>query len=68
MHEEQEIKNALKVSRMQNNNNTSDQSVQEDDLIYYDHSISMLERTALRVYPIVKEVQARMVKQKGDQE
>ena len=53
---------------MQNNNNTSDQSVQEDDLIYYDHSISMLERTALRVYPIVKEVQARMVKQKGDQE
>ena len=36
--------------------------MQDDDLIYYDHSISMLERTALRVYPIVKEVHARMVK------
>jgi hypothetical protein len=34
------------------------------DLIYYDHSISMLERTALRVYPIIKEIQKRMVKHK----
>lgn len=34
------------------------------DLIYYDHSISMLERTALRVFPIIKEIQNRMVKHK----
>lgn len=34
------------------------------DLIYYDHSISMLERTALRVFPILKEIQNRMVKHK----
>lgn len=34
------------------------------DLIYYEHSVSMLERTAYRVYPIIKEVAARMVPEK----
>ena len=40
------------------------QTSSQADLIYYDHSISMLERTALRVYPIIREIQSRMVKHK----
>ena len=40
------------------------QTSSQADLIYYDHSISMLERTALRVFPIIKEIQNRMVKHK----
>lgn len=40
------------------------QTSSQTDLIYYDHSISMLERTALRVYPIIKEIQTRMVRHK----
>ena len=32
------------------------------DLIYYDESVSMLERTAYRIYPIIQEVAERMVK------
>lgn len=48
----------------------NEQNIQDDngqamkDLIYYDESVSMLERTAYRVYPIVQEVASRMVKQK----
>jgi hypothetical protein len=34
------------------------------DLIYYEHTVSMLERTAYRVYPIIKEVVRRMVPEK----
>ena len=59
VHEAQDQHNAA-VKRSTNSN----VSIEADDLIYYDHSISMLERTALRVYPIIKEVQSRMVKQK----
>lgn len=40
-------------------NQDSDSSQQS--LIYYDEDMSMLERTAYRVYPIVKEVASRMV-------
>ena len=40
------------------------QTSSQADLIYYDHSVSMLERTALRVYPIIKEISQRMVKHK----
>ena len=40
------------------------QTSSQADLIYYDHSVSMLERTALRVYPIMKEISQRMVKHK----
>ena len=40
------------------------QTSSQADLIYYDHSVSMLERTALRVYPIIKEISTRMVKHK----
>jgi hypothetical protein len=41
-----------------------DDSTSKLDLIYYEHSVSMLERTAYRVYPIIKEVAARMVPEK----
>ena len=34
------------------------------DIIYYDDSISMLERTAYRVYPIILDIISRMVKYK----
>lgn len=33
-------------------------------MIYYDDSISMLERTAYRVYPIIKDICAKMVTSK----
>jgi len=39
-------------------------STSKNDLIYYEHSVSMLERTAYRVYPIIREVCARMVPEK----
>ena len=41
-----------------------DDSTSKLDLIYYEHSVSMLERTAYRVYPIIKEVAQRMVPEK----
>jgi len=31
------------------------------DLIYYDDSISMLERTAFRVYPIIQDCASKLV-------
>ena len=31
------------------------------DLIYYDDSISMLERTAYRVYPIIQECASKLI-------
>lgn len=31
------------------------------DLIYYDDSVSMLERTAYRVYPIVQECAKKLI-------
>ena len=34
------------------------------DLIYYDDSISMLERTAYRVHPIIDEIYKKMVQSK----
>ena len=34
------------------------------DLIYYDDSISMLERTAYRVHPIIEEIHKKMVQSK----
>ena len=34
------------------------------DLIYYDDQISMLERTAYRIYPIIKEICKKMVQSK----
>jgi hypothetical protein len=33
----------------------TDESQEMRDLIYYDDSVSMLERTAYRVYPIILE-------------
>ena len=35
---------------------SQNESTSKLDLIYYEHSVSMLERTAYRVYPIIKEV------------
>jgi hypothetical protein len=35
------------------------------ELIYYDESVSMLERTAYRIYPIIQEVADRMVNSDG---
>ena len=40
------------------------QASSKADLIYYDDTISMLERTAFRIYPIIKEIVSRMVKHK----
>jgi len=58
VHEEQEQAKATDggVSISQNSSKA--------DLIYYDDNISMLERTAFRIYPIVKEIASRMVKHK----
>ncbi len=37
-------------------------------LVYYDDSISMLERTAFKLLPILNEVCTKMVKYKDDKE
>lgn len=34
------------------------------DLIYYDDTVSMLQRTTYRVYPIIQEINSRMIKEK----
>lgn len=44
--------------------NLSDESQQE--LIYYNDEISMLERTSFRVYPIIKAICSKMVSNKSD--
>lgn len=36
------------------------------DIIYYNDSVSMLERTSYRLYPIIKEVMSKLVKEKID--
>ena len=36
----------------------------KSDLIYFDEQVSMLERTALKYYPIIQEVAKRMTKHK----
>ena len=43
---------------------SKEDSTSKNDLIYYENSVSMLERTAYRVYPIIREVNARMVPEK----
>lgn len=58
MHEEQERQ------KFEHGGMSMSHTSSQADLIYYDHSISMLERTALRVFPIIKEIQNRMVKHK----
>ena len=50
MHEEQERQ------KFEHGGMSMSHTSSQADLIYYDHSISMLERTALRVFPIIKEI------------
>lgn len=38
------------------------------ELIYYDDSVSMLERTAYRILPIIQEVASRMIKSPNQEE
>ena len=54
---EQEVHEEQERSKLENGGMSMSQTSSQADLIYYDHSISMLERTALRVYPILKEIQ-----------
>lgn len=61
---EQEVHEEQERQKMESDNMDLSQTSSQADLIYYDHSISMLERTALRVFPIIKEIQSRMVKHK----
>lgn len=42
----------------------SDDSASRQDLIYYDDQISMLERTAYRVYPIINDICNKLVASK----
>lgn len=58
MHEEQENIKATDAGL------SISQASSKADLIYYDDNISMLERTAFRVYPIIKEIVSKMVKHK----
>ena len=53
---EQEVHEEQERSKLENGGMSMSQTSSQADLIYYDHSISMLERTALRVYPILKEI------------
>lgn len=39
----------------------------KSDLIYFDEKVSMLERTALKYYPIIQEVARRMTRHKETQ-
>ena len=38
------------------------------DVIYYDDSVSMLERTAFKLTPIIREVVSKMVQEEGKKE
>lgn len=53
---EQEVHEDQERHKFENGGMSMSQTSSQADLIYYDHSISMLERTALRVYPIIKEI------------
>ena len=69
VHEEQERKREESYRKKKGGEQymsslSQNESTSKLDLIYYEHSVSMLERTAYRVYPIIKEVAARMVPEK----
>ena len=40
---------------------TNDENDRLKDLIYYDDSVSMLERTAFRVFPIIQECASKLI-------
>lgn len=47
-------------------NQINENKLNKSDLIYFDEQVSMLERTALRFYPIILEVAKRMVRHKEE--
>ena len=61
---EQDVHEEQEKNKVAEGGGSLSQTSSQADLIYYDHSVSMLERTALRVYPIIKEICQRMVKHK----
>lgn len=46
----------------------SDDDASRQDLIYYDDQISMLERTAYRVFPIIDEICTKLVSSRPKQQ
>ena len=53
---EQEVHEEQERQKFEHGGMSMSHTSSQADLIYYDHSISMLERTALRVFPIIKEI------------
>lgn len=67
-HFNEKVIKAKKYEVIAHNIIANEQNIQDEngqplkDMIYYDDSVSMLERTAYRVYPVIKEIASRMVK------